>query len=98
MKPEFQCQSVETEGIDSGHDGVRVFGFGRSQLYDLAMIRESIQFPNGRTAEAIHVGKTTSAKEIVEEMRAPAPGGVICLNGGTAKLDEALKRRLTDLL
>ena len=62
------------------------------------MTRETIQFPNGRTAEAIHVAKKSFAKEIIEEMRVPAPEGLICLNGGTAKLDESLKKGLTNLL
>ena len=62
------------------------------------MTKETIQLSNGRQAEAIHAPRATPAKEIIEALRLPAPRGLVCLNGGTAKLDEQLQERLKSML
>jgi hypothetical protein len=59
---------------------------------------ETIEFPNGKRAQAIRVIASIPAKEIIEQLHLPAPRGLICLNGGTAKLDEQLHEHLKSLL
>jgi len=59
---------------------------------------ETIRFPGGRLAEAVHVPQGAPASQIMERMNVPRPRGLICLNGGTAKLDEELAGRLQSLI
>jgi hypothetical protein len=62
------------------------------------MTRETVIFQDGKQAEVIRVLRNTPAKEIIEALGIPAPRGLICLNGGTAKLDERFQEQLKSLI
>jgi hypothetical protein len=59
---------------------------------------ETIQFANEHKALLAHVRQDTPADDIIAALKLPRSRGLICLNGGTAKLSEALKIQLRRLL
>lgn len=59
---------------------------------------ETIHFANEHEALLVHVRRDTPADQIIAALKLPRPRGLICLNGGTAKLSEDLKMQLRRLL
>ena len=59
---------------------------------------ETIRFANEQEALLVHVPQHTPADSIVAALKLPQPRAVICLNGGTAELDEGLNTGLRRLM
>jgi hypothetical protein len=59
---------------------------------------QTIRFPGSREAQLLWVGPGASPKQIVDALSIPPPRAVVCLNGGTAQLDEERASRLEGLL
>jgi hypothetical protein len=59
---------------------------------------ETIRFANEQEALLVHVAQHTPADSIVAALKLPQPRAVICLNGGTAELDEGLNTGLRRLM
>lgn len=62
------------------------------------MKTDTITFPGGGRAQILQVSRQAQPGEIIEALRIPQPRAVVCLNGGTAELDQELATRLELLL
>jgi hypothetical protein len=64
----------------------------------IRMHRETIKFSAGHEVPLLRVRQNASAREISENLSISPPRAVVCLNGGTAELDEGLAMHLESLL
>jgi hypothetical protein len=64
----------------------------------MRMRTQTIRFPGNHEAQLLWVSPGASPKQIIEALSIPPPRAVVCLNGGTAHLDEERASRLESLL
>jgi hypothetical protein len=62
------------------------------------MRTQTIRFSGSHEAQLLRVNPGTSPEQIMDALRVPPPRAVVCLNGGTAQLDEGCASRLGGLL
>ncbi|HEY5891909.1 MAG TPA: hypothetical protein VIT91_01645 [Chthoniobacterales bacterium] len=62
------------------------------------MKAEIIPFPSNTRSQAVRVSRDAQPAAIIAALGISQPRAVVCLNGGTAKLDEDLSTRLESIL
>ena len=62
------------------------------------MNAETISFADGNQAPAVRMYRDTPSEEIVAALALPVPRALVILNGGTARLEQALQARLAAAL
>ena len=62
------------------------------------MNAETISFADGNQAPAVRMYRDTPSEEIVAALALPVPRALVILNGGTARLAQALQARLAAAL
>jgi hypothetical protein len=96
---------MDVESIDSGQFETIILPAqsprpdpGRRTTKSTHMQNETITFPDGNAASALHVTPRATAATILRQLEIPAPQALVVLNGGTAELAPALQARLASAL
>jgi hypothetical protein len=58
----------------------------------------TVRFDNGNSASVVRAADNTPVEEILAALALPAPRALVVLNGGTARLERALQKRLAAAL